>query len=221
MNFGLVGPGQLGKMIFQTAVWPRLVVQQVDSDCKDIEELAELGVTNQLENARVCQIVAVAVPANACYKVFLDLCPHMAPGSILLNFSTGWDIPERLKKEFPSLHLLELKLIGSAIGMGLGLRGLAVLNCEDQVVVNQIRSCLPGLAIFSGDSGVVCSINTLATRVALQAAITLEEELSSLKIPKEMTNAAIQGLMPGVLVSYVQGTLGGFARGIEADLRGN
>ena len=55
--------------------------------------------------------------------------------------------------------------------------------------------------------------------MALSAALELEEELQAKGIPEEMINTAVGGLMPGVLISYSKGTLGEFARKVEADLR--
>lgn len=213
MKFALVGPGHLGRNIFHAAAGQRLVVGEPDCDGGLARE-AELGYTTRLQDAASCQTVAVTVPPGACDEIFQTLCPLMQPGSILLNFSTKWYIPDQLRQKFPQLHLLNAKLAGSAWGLSLGLGCLVVLGPADEALAEQVRSCLPGLNIMPGDYAWVENINTQATRAALLAAVGLERELTAQGVPSEMVKAVVEGLMPGVIVSYSRGTLGGFAQSI-------
>ena len=127
MSFALIGPGKLGRVLFQAAAGPRLVIGRSPEGLEPFRDRAELGISTRLADAAQCQVAAAAVPAGACAQVFADLCPQLPAGNILLNFATGWDIPQELVEQYPRLHLLNVKLVGSAIGISHGLKGLAVV----------------------------------------------------------------------------------------------
>ncbi|WMJ83991.1 hypothetical protein ACS3UN_12985 [Oscillospiraceae bacterium LTW-04] len=219
MNFALIGPGQLGRVIFHAATGQRLVIGRNAAEAQVVCPNAELGYSTQLQSAAQCQIVAVALPAHACEEVFDSLCSFMPPESILLNFSTSWDIPKALRERFPSLYLLDSKVVGSALGMARGMKSLIVLGSTDEHTTGKVQMSLPGLTIQMGDYRLVKKVNTVATKTALAAALALEKELSEQGIPSEMVKAATEGLMPGVLISYSQGTLGEFAKSMINTLK--
>ncbi len=219
MSFAVIGPGKLGSILFQAAAGPRLVIGRSPEHLEPFRAQAELGVSTRLEDASQCQVTAVAVPAGACEQVFQELCPHLPPEHIVLNFSTNWDIPQTLVQQFPQLHLLNAKLVGSAIGISHGLKGLAVTNAARDNILARMRACLPGLELMAGDPARVRDINTRATRAALSAAVELEKELDAQNIPAPLIQAAAGCLMPGVLIAYQNGQLGGFAQKIVDELR--
>ena len=164
MSFALIGPGKLGRVLFQAAAGPRLVIGRFPEGLEPFRDRAELGISTRLADAAQCQVAAAAVPAGACAQVFADLCPQLPAGHILLNFATGWDIPRELVEQYPRLHLLNVKLVGSAIGISHGLKGLAVVARTSSGVLEQIGRCLPGLELTVGDPLAVRDINTRATR---------------------------------------------------------
>lgn len=219
MSFAVIGSGKLGRVLFQAASAPRLVIDMRPENLEPFRSQAELGVSTQLADAAQCQVTAAAVPAGACAEVFSTLCPQLPAGHIFLNFSTNWDIPQDLAEQYPQLHLLNVKLVGSAIGISHGLKGLAVVAKASDEVLDQIRKCLPGLELTTGDPIAVRDINTRATRAALAAAVALEKELSALNVPEPMIRAAAGCLMPGVIIAYQNGELGGFAQKIVDELR--
>ena len=219
MSFALIGPGKLGQVLFQAAAGPRLVIGRSQEGLEPFRDRAELGISTRLADAARCQVTAAAVPAGACAQVFADLCPQLPAGHILLNFATGWDIPQELVEQYPRLHLLNVKLVGSAIGISYGLKGLAVVAPTAGGVLEQIGRCLPGLELAVGDPLAVRDINTRATRAALAAAVALEKELDAQNVPAPVIRAAAGCLMPGVMIAYQNGELGGFAQKIVDELR--
>lgn len=219
MSFAVIGPGKLGKILFQAAAGPRLVIGRSPKRLEPFREQAELGITTQLADAARCQITAASVPAGACESVFNTLCPQLPEGHILLNFSTNWDIPQELAERYPRLRLLNVKLVGSAIGISHGLKGLAVVAQASDELLEQLQKALPGLELMTGDPIAVRDINTRATRAALAAAINLEKELAGLNVPEPMIRAAVGCLMPGVIIAYRNNELGGFAQKIVDELR--
>lgn len=219
MSLAVIGPGKLGKILFQAAAGPRLVIGRSPERLESFRGQAELGVTTRLADAARCQVTAVAVPAGACQEVFETLCPQLPAEHILLNFSTNWDIPRELAEQYPQLHLLNVKLVGSAIGISHGLKGLAVVAQASGQVLEQLQRALPGLELMAGDPIAVRDINTRATRAALSAAVALEKELAGLNVPAPMIRAAAGCLMPGVIIAYENNQLGGFAQKIVDELR--
>lgn len=219
MSFALIGSGKLGRVLFQAAAPSRLVIDMRPENLEPFRGQAELGVTTRLADAAQCQVTAAAVPAGACDEVFKTLCPQLPAGHIFLNFSTNWDIPQELAEQYPQLHLLNVKLVGSAIGISHGLKGLAVVAQASGQVLEQIQKALPGLEMTAGDPIAVREINTRATRAALEAAVALEKELAGLNVPAPMIRAAVGCLMPGVVIAYQNNELGGFAQKIVDELR--
>ena len=110
-------------------------------------------------------------------------------------------------------------MLGSAVGMSQGLKSLVVLSNASQEVVSRVKDCFSSLNISVGDYSLVKSINTAATRTALTAALSLEQELSANNIPKEMINIAVEGVMTGVLIAYSQEKLGDFALSIIDEIQ--
>lgn len=213
MKLAIIGIGQLGSQLFRAAQGPeRLVIDQMPKALEKVADVAELGTSTQLSAAASCQVVAAALPAPFCPDAFQQLCPHLQPGTIVINFATGWLIPDELRKEFPQLKLVEAKLVGSAVGISEGLKSLFVLGIQDEELCKTIQSCFPPFRFIMGDTSIVKHINTCATATALRAAVQLQRELA--EFPQEMINAATAGLMPGVLISYERNTLGEFARNI-------
>lgn len=219
MSLAIIGPGKLGKILFQAAAGPRLVIGRTPEHLEPFRDRAELGVSTRPEDAAQCRVTAVAVPAGACGEVFEALCPKLPQGHILLNFSTNWDIPRELVQRYPQLYLLNAKLAGSAVGISHGLTGLVVTDAPSQQVLDRARECLPGLELIIGDPAAVKGINTRATRAALSAAVELERELAAQGVPEAIIRAAAGCLMPGVLIAYQSGQLGAFAQKIVDELR--
>ena len=62
-------------------------------------------------------------------------------------------------------------------------------------------------------------LNSEASRAALVAAVELEKKLLGEGYEEEVVKSLIGGLMPGILVSYRNDTLGGFGKEIVKSLK--
>ena len=93
MSFALIGPGKLGRVLFQAAAGPRLVIGRSPEGLEPFRDRAELGISTRLADAARCQVAAAAVPAGACAQVFADLCPQLLAGHILLNLPPAGTSP--------------------------------------------------------------------------------------------------------------------------------
>ena len=219
MKIAIIGPGKLGSELFQSSQEQRLVIGRSKPKQGAFYEKAELGYSNHIESAVDCELIAVALPHDVSEQVFDTLCPLLPDGRIVLNFSTKWNIPQRIREQFPQLHLVEAKLLGSAIGMSQGLKGLVLLGSEQENIIQQIQACFSGLNMMVGNYTLVNAINTAATKAALKAAFSFEKELLEQGIVPEYINIAIKGLMPGVLIAYAEDKLGEFSQSIVNELK--
>lgn len=218
MKFALIGAGQLGYQLFNACTCQRLIISR-KAECPPQFSAAELGYSTDLRDAAQCDIVALALPPTACQEVLEPICPVMAPGSIILNFSTKWVIPQNQKDCYPHLHLVESKLLGSAIGLSKGLKAVMVVSECTPEVLGHIRENMPKLTFEVGPWEKVSFLNARATRAAFSGLLALEKELAEEGLSKELVKSLTGCLMPGCLVSYTNGTLGHFAQEIVDELK--
>ena len=219
MKLAIIGAGQLGYQLFTAAPTAERLLIDTRETCPAYFSGAELGYSRNLKDAGMCDIVAMAVPPAACQSILETICPVMKEGSIVLNFPTKYLMPQDLKSAFPALHLLESKLLGSAVGLSKGLDHLVILSQADQAVVEQIKSCLSGLKFTVGDYTIVPKVNNFGMKAALAAAIQLEKDLRQQGYSEEVIKPAVGGLMPGSIISYAADTLGEFGRELVEELR--
>ena len=209
-KLALVGPGQLGKQIYNAMGGERLVIGVDEADCRRFGENPELGYSWDLKDAAACGIVAMTVHPEVCRSVLDAICPVMQEGSVILNFSTKYQIPEEVRAAYPKLSLLEAKVLGSAVGMSHGLKPVIVLSSRDAALTERVVAAFPGLKMVEGDWTLVPKINSIGTAGAIRAGFELQEEMVGQGIPAELAKAALDCLVPGALISYAAGTLGKF-----------
>ncbi len=136
--------------------------------------------------------------------------------TLLVNLATV--IPtQTLRVEFPDLEWLGLKFMGHS--EDLRLHGNALFVADTQTA--QGEKAQQTIQLFEqigkvtlDDESVVEKLNKLATYHAIKAAKELEKELQSLGYPKEYEARAIASIAPEVMRSYVEGTMGHFAKTI-------
>lgn len=218
MKLAIIGAGQLGYQIFNAAAAERLLVDTRET-CPACFAGAELGYSRELKDAGECDMVALAVPPAACQKILETICPVMRDGGLVLDFPTKYLIPQELKDTFHNLHLMESKLLGSAVGLAKGLDHRVILSEADQPVIERIKVCLPGLHFSVGDYRMVPEINRFGMKAALAAAIKLEDGLRRQGYSEEMIKPALGGLMAGSIISYAADTLGEFGLELVRELK--
>lgn len=218
MKLAIIGGGQLGRQLFSASSCERLIIDTLPQ-CPEYFASAELGYSTDMKDAAKCDVVALAVPPAVCPKVMEQICPILSAGTIVLNFPTKWTMPEELKTAYPQLKLLESKLLGSAVGLSKGLEALILLSDTDADTEKKVQECLPKLNVAVGDWAKVPYLNAEASRAALVAAVELEKKLLGEGYAEEVVKSLVGGLMPGILVSYRNDTLGGFGREIVNSLK--
>lgn len=220
MKFVLVGPGQLGQLLLRAAGRDCLVIGRDADRTRQVGEVYGCPWTTALSRASVGDVIAVAVPAPALADVLDQIADCAKPGAIVLNFATAAGIAPAVRQRRPDVVWSEAKLVGSAVGMAHGLPCAIVLSEQDPTLLRRVRDSLPGLAdrVVLGNANQVPAINRAATTAALRAVIDLERQLRQMGVDQTLIDAALGGTVPGVALSYQQGTLGGFARQIVREL---
>lgn len=219
MKLAIIGGGQLGCQLFDAAFGAQRLLIDTRDNCPAHFVAAELGYSQILTDAASCDVVALAVPPGICQSILDTICPVMSAGSIILNFPTKYLIPQSLREAFPALHLMESKLLGSAVGLSKGLDHLVLLSQAEETVVERVRQCLPGLKLAVGDYRLVPEINRFGMKVALTAAIQLENALRERGCDETLLRPAVGGLMAGSIISYAADTLGEFGLELVEELR--
>lgn len=218
MKLAIIGGGQLGCQLFNASSCERLIID-TKPECPECFAQAELGYSNDMKDAAKCDVVALAVPPTVCQSVMETICPILSAGTIVLNFPTKWIMPEELKAAYPQLKLLESKLLGSAVGLSKGLEAMVLLSETDAETEKKVQDCLPKLNVTVGDWAKVPYLNAEASRAALVAAVELEKKLLGEGYAEDVVKSLIGGLMPGIIISYRNDTLGGFGREIVNSLK--
>lgn len=222
MKFVLIGPGQLGQLLLRAAGRDCLVIGRDTDRTRQVGEVYGCPWTTDPTRASAGDVIAVAVPAPALADVLDHVADCAKPGAIVLNFATAAGIAPAVRERRPDVVWSEAKLVGSAVGMAHGLPCAIVLGEQDPTLLRRVRDSLPGLAdrVVLGDAAQVPAINRAATAAALRAVIDLEGQLRRMGVDQTLIDAALGGTVPGVALSYQQGTLGGFARQIVRELTG-
>ena len=218
MKLAIVGGGQLGRQLFKASRCQRMILG-TKPQCPAGLEGAELGYSTDLSAAAGCDVVAVAIPPAACPQVLEELCAALPAGTVVLNFPTKWAMPKELYERYPGLKLLESKLLGSAVGLERGLEGLVVLSQTDPATEQLVKDCMPGLDFTVGAWDKVPYLNAEASRAVLTAAVQLEKKLAAEGFPQEEIKTLMGGLMPGILISYRNDSLGGFGKEFVRSLK--
>lgn len=221
MKFVLIGPGQLGQLLLRQAGRDCLVIGRDIDRTRLVGELYGCPWTTEVARAAAGDVIAAAVPAHAVGEVLEQVAHCAKAGAVVLNFATAADIPHSVRDQRPDLIWSEAKLVGSAVGMAHGLPCAIVLGEHDPTLLRRVQDSLPGLAdrVVLGDAAQVPEINRAATAAALHAVIALEQQLTALGVPQALIDAALGGTVPGVALSYQQGTLGAFGRMIAQQVR--
>ncbi|MBO9129533.1 NAD(P)-binding domain-containing protein [Bacillus sp. 165] len=157
-------------------------------------------------------LVMAAVPANRIDAFTESIKSLHKP--LFINMATA--VPtSRLQKQYSSLQWTGVKFVGQADDLRENGNGLFVIE-EPHPVISGLYSQIGRVIVDKEET--VEKVNRLATYYAIKAAKELENELRSKGYNSEYEKQVLQSLVPGVVRSYAQGTLGHFGKEIAAQL---
>ena len=222
VKIAVIGCGLMGSGVASLAA-PEAEMVLIDREADKARALAEKhhGTGSaDLRAAAAAEIICVVLPAPAIEEAFWALAGCARPGAILLDMATKGVIPPGVKQARPDLRCVEAKIVGSGIGVSLGLRALLAVNTDEGSTLAALRSALPGFGrILPGDPSLVARVNAVGAYWGIRAAVETEEELRGMGLPEDWAKAASGCLIPGSTLGYSQDRMGQFNREIAARVR--
>lgn len=221
IRWGIVGIGKIGRAITHQLRGKRITLaffhpnpEKAAVFQKDFPYTEALS-KNELSSVSV---LLLALPAHHIIPFLHELKSEgiSLQNTLLVNLATVMPT-QTLQTEFPDLEWFGLKFMGHS--EDLRLHGDALFVADNQTAHGEkakqtIRLFEQLGKVVVDDESVVEKLNKLATYHAIKAAKELEKELQALGFAKEYEARAIASIAPEVLRSYVQGTMGHFAKTI-------
>ncbi|WP_134699748.1 NAD(P)-binding domain-containing protein [Ammoniphilus sp. YIM 78166] len=221
IRWGIVGIGKIGRALTHQLQSTGITLSffhpnplKAESFKEDFPYTEALS-KNELSSVSV---LLLALPAHGIIPFLHELKSEgiSLQHTLLVNLATVMPTPT-LRAEFPELDWLGLKFMGHS--EDLRLHGNALFVADAQTAQGEKAKQTIQLfeqigKVIIDDESVVEKLNKLATYHAIKAAKELEKELQSLGYPREYQDRAIAAIAPEVMRSYVQGTMGHFAKTI-------
>ena len=217
MKIAIIGCGLMGSGVASLAA-PEAELLLIDREPSKAQALAQTcrGLWScDLQDAREAELVAVVLPARAVGETFLALAEIVRPGAVVLDMATKGVIPSEAGEKRPDAAFVEAKIVGSGIGVSLGLQALLVVDTRDEALLGTLRAALPGFgSILPGDTALVPQINARGAYWGIRAAVEAEREVRDLGLPEAWVKAVSGCLVPGSTLGLSQGRMGRFNREI-------
>lgn len=217
MKLAIIGCGLMGSGVASLAA-PQTELLLIDRDPQKAQALAETcqGLCAcDLRAAADADLIAVVLPAPAIEDAFCQLADIVRSGAILLDMATKGVIPPSVREKRPDVSFIEAKIVGSGIGVSLGLKALLVVDARDEALLHTLRAALPGFGwILPGDTAMAPQVNVRGAYWGIRAAMEVEQELRAMGLPEAWVKAASGCLVPGSTIGLSQDRMGKFNREI-------
>lgn len=134
-------------------------------------------------------------------------------GALLINLATKHMLDEKLQSEYPESIFINGKIIGSAIGIQLGLYAHLVLETSDIDTLETVKEALKGFdCVERGDVSIIPELNAIGSGEAIRTGVLLERKLEEFPVPDRWKRSVIECGAPGTLLAFSQDKLGEFAK---------
>ena len=222
MKIAIIGCGLMGSGVASLAA-PEAELILIDRDLSRAEALASTRggtASADLSAAADADVIAAVLPAPAVADTFLALAGLLRRGAIALDMATKGAVPPEAKAARPDVTFAEAKIIGSGIGVSLGLKAMLVTDLQEGEALRAVRGAFPGFAdVARGDPGLVPAINARGAYHGIRAAVEAEEELRRMGLPETWIQCASGCLVPGSVIGLSQNRMGEFNRRIAEQVR--
>lgn len=217
MCVAIIGLGQLGRLLAERIEAKRLLLFS-----RDREKATALARRNQnaeaISESQLADVdlVFFCLSEHQMIEYYKVIAHHINPRAILVNPATLMPT-NKLRTHCGGHQWIAMKMIGSVRAMESGARGQLITDSEEAREL--LKLFVSGLGeVIVGDEAWVTKCNSIATRIALQAAIQVADEIRKQGLPESFIYTAQTLVARGVIQSYADGTLGGFAKGILGEL---
>lgn len=155
--------------------------------------------SDQISAVRGCQVVFLAVPGSVVASVIEEAADHLAEGALVVNMAP--EVPTgELASAFPRIRLAAAKVVGHVREMNMGSPGAVILDHVGDRDEDRLRALLCGLGtVLRADESYVVATHQAVVEVMVQAESSLRARLVERGLPREVVQAAITTLGPGVL----------------------
>lgn len=175
--------------------------------------------SDQVAAVRGCDVIFLAVPAEAISGLIADLLPHMEEGALLVNMATDLMTAE-LQAAFPARRIVAAKMVGHARAMANGRPGAVVLDHVNDADAALLSDLLGGLGpVLRGNEEQVLAVNTTVAEEMVRAEASLRARLGEMGLAPALVDAAARTMAPGVFQAVTDGDAGPFLQGVLRRIR--
>lgn len=220
-SVAVIGAGKMGSVVIRQLPEESQVII-IDLDLEKAKKLAskkDARYDNSLTAAKDTDIIFVILPANAVEETVEKLQDIVKTGAVIVNMATSICIDKIAKKHRGDIGLIDAKIIGQASAINNEEKGLVIVKADDTSQFDIVKEMLSGLfTVEQGNADLVEKINSLAVYEGIKAAAAIRKQLTEMNIPKDWSDLVIGKVCIPTMKSYIDGTLGPFAKGIVKQL---
>ncbi|MDV2686386.1 NAD(P)-binding domain-containing protein [Alkalihalophilus lindianensis] len=185
---------------------------------KDLVDQFPLAKQANKDDLNKAEMIIICLPKNAYMPFFEEHLEELSKNVLIVHFATAL-MEEQVRPLIGGRGLLPCKLVGHAKQMLLDGEGLfAVPSAYDELRV-KIEKLFPSITFISLKEEEVLAANQLATEETMKMIARLEKRARELKLPDRVTAQVERQIIPGVVHSYLDDDLGGFAKEIAKRLK--
>ena len=222
MKIALVGPGKMGRAISMNLTRKEevLIIGRGEERAKALAEEMGWPYSLTVKDIKDADIVFFVLDAHVLNGVMAEAAPYAKEGAVLVNVATKGIMDAEMIAQYPKLHFVDGKIIGSAIGIQRGLPGFMVVNTKEQWIYEMVKKCLPGFKkVEQGDTALIPKINSIGSKEGIRAAVIMQKQLEEYQIPKEWEDMVIGCVAIGTMMAYMDNILGHFAAELAEKIR--
>lgn len=220
MNICIVGPGKLGTALALLS-GPEHNLYVLGIDPAQTQDFAERFSATVLEDYDTnIDLYLFALDPGVIIETMGKAAEKAKNGALLVNLSTKSVNDSEMIKHYDRIEFIDMKMIGSAIGVREGLPTAFVLEESRKKHLPTLKSVLPkAKEIFLGDVSVVARINSIGSTEGIRAGARAEMLLEQENVPQEYKDMVLQSVLPGTLIAYTRHELGEFASNLAKEIK--
>lgn len=223
INVGLVGIGKLGTAMMQS--WfnhNQLIGVYHPQESKAEQFIQRFPNGHYIAEDKLAKLDVLILALSA--KDVIPFLTHLTANknlrmeTYIINMATALNTIE-IKNKFPSLNVVGVKYMGHARDLLEHGNGLFITEFSLPKHIEELFQPLGQIIVDSEET--LIQVNRLATYHAVKAAIELKSEFERRKFPSKYVQRALNSIVPEVIRSYCEGTLGHFGKEIAREIQMN
>ena len=222
MNVGVLGCGKMGSVVAKKLPDDvnKIIVDRNQEKLEALSKSIHCKYSTSIDILADADIVAVILPESEVNKNVESICEIAKDKAIILNMSTNGAVDDLIKQKYKSINIVETKIIGqSSMIEKFKAPSAIVIGSEDEDIVEKIKYIFKDFSyVESGDVEKVPLAVQTATRQAIITCMDLKEKLNDLDVDTSWQEALFKCVLNGTIGSFMDDTLGPFARKIVKEI---